>query len=81
MVERHGTGGCEPTTNEMIDAVNVQINNLFASNNVIVDGPGEEAFWNAVEDVDKINLVAGDELRRLSDVWLTIRATAREGLT
>jgi hypothetical protein len=49
--------------------VNQQINNIFASNDVLPDGPGVEAFWNAVEDVRAVNPVAAEELVALSERW------------
>jgi len=75
MVERHGTDG------QTIEEVNQQINNLFASNDVTPDGPGEEAFWNAVEDVETVNPVAADELTVLAGRWVMLRARAQEGLS
>ena len=71
----------EMETNAMIEEVNQQINNIFASNNVTPDGPGEEAFWNAVLDVQRVNVIAAEELRVLGDTWERVQAQAREGLT
>jgi len=59
-----------------LDSVNTQINNVFASNNVLPDGPGEEAFWNAVEEVDFNNPTAAEELRVLSDQWMQLQGGA-----
>jgi len=68
MVHGHGSNGYT------VDEINVQISNLFASNNVTPDGPGEEAFWNAVEEVEESNPTAADELTVLSGRWMLARA-------
>ena len=67
MVERHGSDDLT------IGSVNQQINNIFASNDITPDGPGEEAFWNAVEEVEEVNPVAANELVTLSNSWLKLR--------
>lgn len=59
------------------DQINEQINSLFASNDVTVDGPGEEAFWNAVEDMEKVNPTAASELEILSTRWLLATGAER----
>ncbi len=56
-----------------IDTVNAQINGIFASNDVLPDGPGEESFWNAVEDVQEVNPTAAAELKTLSAQWEEIQ--------
>ena len=59
-----------------IDTVNAKINKVFVDNNVLPDGPGEEAFWNAVEKVDFSNPTAAKELQELSDVWIRLQGEA-----
>ena len=49
-----------------LDTVNQQINNIFASNDIPVDGPGIEAFWNAAAELRKYNKVAYKELLTLN---------------
>lgn len=56
-----------------LDTVNAQINLIFASNDVLPDGPGEEAFWNAVEKVDSNNPIAAKELQELSATWIKLQ--------
>lgn len=62
---------------QTIDSVNEQINSLFASNDVLPDGPGEEAFWNAVEEVDFDNPTAARELRALAALWSKLQGDNR----
>lgn len=57
----------------LIDTINEQINSIFASNDVLPDGPGEEAFWNAVEDVNSDNPTAAKELEKLSKQWMALQ--------
>ncbi len=76
MAETHGALTGRITHQPTIEETNQQINNLFASNNVVPDGPGEEAFWHAVEEVEEINPTAATELMVLSDRWLALRARA-----
>ena len=59
-----------------LNLINEQINNIFACNDVLPDGPGEEAFWNAVLEVQRVNVTASEELRVLSDTWEQLRANA-----
>ncbi len=60
-----------------IEQVNQQINSLFASNDVIVGDPGEEAFWNAVEEVQLSNPTAAKELEKLSNLWLMLQGASQ----
>ena len=53
------------TTNQ----INAEINEIFAKNGVEVDGPGDEAFWNAVDDLGKLNPDAATRMHKLSDEW------------
>ena len=73
MVHAHGTDTLT------IADINRQINNIFASNNVVPDGPGEEAFWNAVEDVEKLSTQDAVDLVKLSNSWLKLRERSCRG--
>ena len=59
-----------------LDEVNENINSIFASNDVLPDGPGEEAFWNAVERVGASNPLASRDLQALSARWMELRGSA-----
>ena len=61
---------------DTLEQVNQQINNIFASNGITAEGPGEEAFWNAVEDTRGVNPTAATELETLSIVWILLQGGA-----
>jgi hypothetical protein len=74
MVHKHGTDGLT------LEDINQQINNIFASEGVQPDGPGEEAFWNAVENIACTNEQAANDLTRLGNTWAEIAAQRAVGL-
>lgn len=57
-----------------LETINREINDLFYANGVTVDAPGEEAFWNAVEDVRLRDPVAAKKLVALSGQWESAQA-------
>ena len=51
-----------------LEAINKRIRKIYRKNKLkhIIGG---EAFWNAVEDLEKTNKEDGAELRKLGDQW------------
>lgn len=51
------------------DSINAKIQGIFDRVGIHPDGPGEEAFWNAVDEVELVDAEAAAELSDLSDAW------------
>jgi hypothetical protein len=56
-------------TMRTVAEVNKDVNAICEAHGVKIDGPGEEAFWNAVEDVAAKDAEAGRALEALSREW------------
>jgi len=52
-----------------LGTINSEIRQLFADNDVVVDGPGIEAFENACEDLAEVNPKAAARMNKLADEW------------
>ena len=62
-------------------AINKHIQTLFDKVGIHPDGPGEEAFWNAVDDIEDVNVTAAYELHKLADEWQNTSTAQRRGET